>query len=231
MNKKSILLVVSHPDDEVLGAGATIHKLSSLGIEVNCSILSGAVEARSTKYTKEEILENIKTSGNIIGINNHTIGNFDNIKFNNYPHLEIVQFIENSIKKYQPTTILTHHMSDINDDHLITSKACMAASRLYQRQDNKFALHNLLTMEIPSSTDWSYPSSNPYQPNFYCHIDKNNLKKKLDALEAYGDVLRPEPHPRSLAALNSLAIIRGSECGHGLAESFHLLYGILNDCI
>ena len=60
MNKKSILLVVAHPDDEALGAGGTIHKLSSLGIEVNCMILSGTAEARSTNPSEKELLKSIK---------------------------------------------------------------------------------------------------------------------------------------------------------------------------
>jgi N-acetylglucosamine malate deacetylase 1 len=227
MNKKSILMVVAHPDDEILGAGATVHKLSSIGVEVNCLILSGHVDARSTKISKEGILKNIKTSGDLVGINDHTIGFFKNIEFNTYPHLEIVQFIEDALRKYQPTTIITHHQSDINDDHVITSKACLVAARLYQRQDTKSQIHSILAMEIPSSTDWAYQSSNPYQANYYCHIDKDNLEKKIDALRAYEDVLRSEPHPRSIAAISSLAITRGSQCGNNLAESFQSVYNLL----
>lgn len=226
MNHRSILVVVAHPDDEALGAGGTIHKLTSLGVEVNCMILSGSVEARSTKPSKSTILKNIKKSGDLLGINDHTIGDFENIKFNSYPHLEIVQFIEDGINKYKPTTIMTHHLSDINDDHFVTSKGCLVASRLYQRQNGKNRLHSLLTMEIQSSTDWSYPSDNPYQPNYYCHISEDNLTNKIDALNAYEDVLRPEPHPRSVNAIKSLAIVRGSECKNQYAESFQLLYGL-----
>ena len=226
MNKKSILLVVAHPDDEALGAGGTIHKLSSLGIEVNCMILSGTAEARSTNPSEKELLKSIKLSGDILGIKEHIIGNFDNIKFNTYPHLEIVQFIEDGIKKFNPSTIITHHISDINDDHIITSKACLAASRLYQRQNSTKLIHNLLTMEVPSSTDWSFPSSDSFQPNYYCHINEDNLNNKIEALKAYKDILRPDPHPRSINAIKSLATIRGSESNNSFAESFQLLMGL-----
>ena len=67
MNKKSILIVVAHPDDEILGAGATIHKLSSLGIQVNCLILSSKAEARSTKDSAKTLLKKIKSSGDLVG--------------------------------------------------------------------------------------------------------------------------------------------------------------------
>ena len=226
MNKKSILLVVAHPDDEALGAGGTIHKLSSLGVEVNCMILSGTVEARSTSPSEKELLNSIKLSGDILGIKEHIIGSFDNIKFNTYSHLEMVQFIEGGINKFNPSTIITHHISDINDDHIITSKACLAAARLYQRQNSSKLIHNLLTMEVPSSTDWSFPSSDSFQPNYYCHINESNLNNKIEALKAYNDVLRPDPHPRSINAIKSLATIRGSESNNSFAESFQLLMGL-----
>ena len=142
---------------------------------------------------------------------------------------KIVKFIENGIDKYNPTTILTHHMSDINDDHVITSKACLAASRFYQRRNIKNNLKNLLTMEILSSTDWSFQSSDPYQPNTYCSLRKEDLDKKIDALEAYQDILRPDPHPRSINNIKSLASIRGSEYGCKYAESYQSLFALIEE--
>jgi len=229
MKNEIILMVVAHPDDEILGAGATIDKLSKNGAVVNCIILSGNVEARSTKLSTEKILGNIKKSGDLIGINDHLIGSFKNMEMNTYPHLEIVQFIEDGIRKYKPTTIITHNESDINNDHYITNKACLAASRLYQRQLSKNILRRILTMEIPSSTDWALTPSASYKPNYFSQIHSKNLERKIEALKAYEDVLRPEPHPRSINAIKALAVVRGSQCGSELAESFESVYGLLLD--
>ena len=41
------LFVVAHPDDEVLGAGATIHKLVLQGNSVSVAIMSGHAAARA----------------------------------------------------------------------------------------------------------------------------------------------------------------------------------------
>ena len=41
------LFVVAHPDDEVLGAGATIHKLINQGNNVAVAIMSGHAAARA----------------------------------------------------------------------------------------------------------------------------------------------------------------------------------------
>jgi LmbE family N-acetylglucosaminyl deacetylase len=40
------LFVVAHPDDEVLGAGATIRKLTNEGNKVEVCIMSSAAKAR-----------------------------------------------------------------------------------------------------------------------------------------------------------------------------------------
>ena len=50
----SYLVVVSHPDDEVLGAGATIYKLTQLGYEVNICIMCGQAAARNLRPTDDE---------------------------------------------------------------------------------------------------------------------------------------------------------------------------------
>ena len=67
---------------------------------------------------------------------------------NNVDHLEIVQFIEQQILKFKPERIFTHHPNDLND-HVQVSRACLAASRLYQRRSEVPALKALSFMEIP----------------------------------------------------------------------------------
>ena len=51
---RSILVIVAHPDDEVLGCGGAIAKHVSQGDEVNLVIMSDGVKSRS-KYSKEEL--------------------------------------------------------------------------------------------------------------------------------------------------------------------------------
>ncbi len=42
----SVLIIVAHPDDEVLGVGATAAALAAQGIPVHACILSGQADAR-----------------------------------------------------------------------------------------------------------------------------------------------------------------------------------------
>ncbi len=92
----SYIVVVAHPDDEVLGAGATMYKLAQEGHSVNVCILSGDVNARNHRPSTEELNEDVNSSMNILGVDKVITGDFPNIEFNMVPHLKLVQFIEKS---------------------------------------------------------------------------------------------------------------------------------------
>ena len=217
------LIVVAHPDDEVLGAGATIYKLSKSGHKVDVCILSGMAEARAFRPENIELKEDMLSSMDLLGIKNHYIGNFPNIKFNIISHLELVQFIEASIMSSQPDIIITHHPGDTNNDHMHTFLACQAAIRLFQRQPNVYPLKELWYMEILSSTEWCVNTAiNQFRANAFVEIGMDGIEKKIQALCKYRGVMRNYPHPRSIEAITGLSAFRGSQSGCNYAEAFEV---------
>lgn len=215
------LLVVAHPDDEVLGAGATIKKLTEVGHCVDLCIMCTDATARAFRPSDEELNADLDTSAKILGINKKYEATFPNIKMNNVNHLELVQFIETAIAASKPDVIITHHPADTNNDHMHTSLACQAAVRLFQRRNDVKPLKELWYMETLSSTEWSLNTSmNRFIPNTYVEVGKTNVATKIQALETYRGVMRPYPHPRSEESITSLAILRGSESGCNYAEAF-----------
>ena len=153
------------------------------------------------------------------------MGNFPNIKMNTVPHLELVQFIENTIMETGASIIITHHPSDLNDDHRQTSLACQAASRLFQRRKDITPLKDLLFMEVPSSTDWAISQGDIYfKPNTFVEVGLEAVNKKIEALSQYRGVMRSYPHPRSDETIRSLACYRGSQSGSAYAEAFESIF-------
>ena len=194
------LVVVAHPDDEVLGAGATINKLIKEGNKVAVAIMVSQAAAR--KDLSNTLAEDERKALSIIGVEKTYHANFPNIKMNTVPHLELVQFIEKCIEDWNADAIITHHPSDTNNDHVQTSYAVQAASRLFQRRDNLPELKELIYMEVPSSTEWSFDTSaNRFSPNYFVEIGNEGVDLKIKALSAYKGVMRPYPHPRSREAL------------------------------
>src|SRR5574344_921807 len=91
------LIVVAHPDDEVLGAGATIKKLTSEGNNVDICIMCTEAKARVFRPDDIELNDDLYSSSKILGIRNIIKGSFPNIEMNNSTHLSLVQFIENAL--------------------------------------------------------------------------------------------------------------------------------------
>ena len=217
------LVVVAHPDDEVLGAGATINKLIKQGNEVAVAIMSGHAAARAN--ISETLSDDEAKAMAIMGVEKVFHADFPNIKMNTVPHLELVQFIEKCIEDWQAEAIITHHPSDTNIDHQETGKAVNAACRLFQRTDGVPVLKELMYMEVPSSTEWNLNTSeNYFKPNYFIEIGEEGVRVKIEALSAYKGVMRPFPHPRSEKGIEGLAAYRGVQSGRNYAEAFECVF-------
>lgn len=219
------LIVVAHPDDEVLGAGATMFKLSNQGNNVYVCILSANVEARKGRPKLNDLDSDLQSSLDLLGVKKIYKGFFPNIKFNNVNHLELVQFIEKTIVDSEADVVITHHPADTNNDHYHTSIATQAAIRIFQRNPKIKPVKELLFMEIPSSTEWSVNKSlNAFKPNLFIEIGKDSLEKKIYSLSKYRGVMRPFPHPRSSEYIKGLATYRGGQSGTYYAEAFESVF-------
>ena len=217
------LIVVAHPDDEALGCAATINKLVKQGNKV--AIVTMANHAAARANISATLANDQKEAFEIMGVTKSYAADFPNIKMNTVPHLDLVQFVERCIEDFGADGIITHHPSDTNNDHVVTSYAVQAACRLFQRKPNVPELKELLYMEVPSSTEWSFDSSaNRFTPNYFVEIGKEGVELKLKVIAAYKGVMRPYPHPRSNEAIEGLAAYRGAQAGCNYAEAFECVY-------
>ena len=218
-----VLVVIAHPDDEALGSGASIYRLVREGNEVAVATLANHAAARHN--LSSHLSEEQTRAHAILGISKSYAADFPNIKMNTVPHLELVQFVESCIEDFGAEVIVTHHPSDTNIDHSVTSGAVQAAVRLFQRRENIPPLRELWYMEVPSSTEWALDSSvRRFTPNLFFEIGEEGLSKKLEALSCCAGVMRPYPHPRPDEALRGLAAWRGAQAGCRYAEAFECVF-------
>lgn len=218
------LIVVAHPDDEVLGAGASIWKWAHSGDTVDVCIMSTEAKARAFRPGDEELDDDLNASSEFLGITKKYEGTFPNIEMNTVPHLKLVQFIEAAIKDSAPDVVITHHPADTNNDHLQTSMACQEAVRLFQRRPEVKRVREFWYMEVPSCSEWKINSAmQDFVPNCYVEVGKDGVDAKIKALSMYRGVMRPYPHPRSQEYITGLAAVRGSQWGVNYAESFEVV--------
>ncbi len=219
------LLVVAHPDDEVLGCGASMKKWSLNGDTVDICIMSTEAKARAHRPQDKELDDDLNNSAQFLGVNNKFEATFPNIEMNTVPHIRLVQFIESAMIESEPDIIVTHHPSDTNNDHLQTSLACQEAIRLFQRRTDVKPIKEFWFMEIQSSTDWAVNTGlNFFKPNVWVEVGEQGIDDKLKALSMYRGVMRPYPHPRSNEAIKGLAAYRGGQVGFVYAEAFECVF-------
>ena len=218
------LIVVAHPDDEVLGAGASIYKWSHNGDTVDVCIMSAEAKARAFRPDDKALDDDTHAALRYLGVNKEYEGKFPNIEMNTVPHLQLVQHIEAAIRESEPDIVITHHPADTNNDHLQTSMACQEAIRLAQRQPAVKPLKEFWYMEVPSCTEWAINSAMKlFTPNCYVEVGKEGVDAKVKALGMYRGVMRPYPHPRSAEYIAGLAAVRGSQWGVNYAEAFEVV--------
>ncbi|MFQ7087521.1 MAG: PIG-L deacetylase family protein, partial [Bacteroides sp.] len=109
------LLVVAHPDDEVLGAGASMWRWSHNGNTVDVAIMCTEAKARAFRPEDKELDDDLNASAGFLGIHKKYEATFPNIEMNTVPHLKLVQFIEKAIRESEPDIIITHHPADTNN--------------------------------------------------------------------------------------------------------------------
>lgn len=219
------LFVVAHPDDEILGAGAFIYDATQRGDEVAALVLN---TCDTTRYedNRAQIVDDLMKSHQIIGIVKAYLGRYTDSNFHREDHRDMVQFIEGAIREFQPDFIFTQHPGDVNTDHYWTAATCMEAFRLWQRgRESAKPVSGLYLMEVQSSTDWAVnPSEKRFEPNTFVAVSREAVGKKIEALGAYENVIRPHPHPRSRSALEALPLLRGTQCGEDYAEAFECVF-------
>ena len=220
---QSILILAAHPDDEVLGCGGAIAKFTDAGLVVNVAFFADGVFSRAGQLEGRQHELTARRSAaqkacEILEVKSVSFGDFPDNRMDTIPVLEITQAVEILVGKHQPDTVFTHHSGDVNIDHRRLHEAVVTACRPQQGHPVK----TILCFEIPSSTEWQLPGSLlPFMPNWFVDISAT-LGRKLAALEAYAEELRPWPHPRSRRAVESLAHWRGATVGVDAAEAFIL---------
>jgi LmbE family N-acetylglucosaminyl deacetylase len=222
---KTMLTIVAHPDDEILGVGGTLAKYINDGDEVYCLILGEGMTSRNKKRedTEQEKLEELHNdtlkAAEIIGFKDVFFSNFPDNRFDSVDLLDIIKEIEKYIVKINPDIIYTHHHGDLNIDHQKTFEAVLTACRPV----GEYNIKEIYAFETPSSTEWNFSyGDNSFNPNVFVDITEI-IDKKLKAMGCYQSEIRDYPHPRSIEALKTISKKWGTVVGKEYVEAFELV--------
>lgn len=218
MKNQKILVIAAHPDDEILGCGATLSKYKRLGAEVMVCILSDgeSSRARPNLVDRRKSLEQVC---HFLQIDHLRVFNFPDSQFDTVPLINIIKKLEEIKTDFNPHFIFTHGNYDLNIDHQITYQASLTAFRPLPNAH----LTHLLTYEVLSTTDAGQSIARKvFIPNYFEEVDDIDVQNKLKAMSFYQSELHKAPHPRSLRSIEAQLILRGSSIGVMNAEAFYL---------
>lgn len=220
-----ILVVAAHPDDEILGAGATIARKVAEGNKAYALILG---EGQTSRWKRRDQApeqavsalhnDSVKAAG-IIGYSDIYFENLPDNRFDRIDLLDVVKLVEAYIDKVKPDMIYTHYGKDLNIDHRRTSEAVLTATRPV----GNYSVKEIYEFETVSSTEWNFGCRDKaFSPNVFVEID-NFFRIKCEAMKCYRSELCEFPHPRSLKMLEFNAGKWGATVGKNYAEAFELV--------
>jgi LmbE family N-acetylglucosaminyl deacetylase len=220
----NVLVVAAHPDDEILGGGATFARLAREGHSVHLAVLGEGLTSRGDAPSADlEALHSAQTAAAFaIGAGGHSQHGLPDNRFDSVALLDVVQIVEKLVEHHSPEVVYTHHAGDLNIDHRVTAQAVLTATRPMEG----CGVRELLSFEVPSSTEWTLGQIEPvFTPNVFVDVSAT-LEAKFEALECYASEMRPYPHPRSREAIEAIAKRWGSVAGCHAAEAFQLIRSV-----
>ena len=228
LRNKKIMVVVAHPDDELLGLGATMHKLiKQFNVKSHVVILGEGITSRSdtrdtTKWGEELLIhkKNIENAQKAIGYHSVSTYDFPDNRFDTVALLDIVKVIEKEKMEFLPDVIFTHHGGDLNIDHQRSFEAVITACRPMAHETVK----SIITFETASGTEWR-ASTDPhhFSPNLFVSVSAKDLEAKIRGMECYEFESRKFPHPRSPEALRIQSQRWGVAVGTDNVEAFSIV--------
>ncbi len=224
----NVLVIAAHPDDEVLGCGGTIARLTQEGHVVHVAILGEGITSRHLERDQADRAEvealhaHSRQVSELLGCAELQLFNLPDNRFETLPLLELVKIIEEMVARLQPQVIYTHHGGDLNIDHVTVHRAVLTATRPV----NGHPVKEVYAFEVPSSTEWAFAQFQPvFRPNCFVAIDAT-IETKLQAMSLYKSEMRSCPHPRSLESLRAAAKRWGAVAGFEHVEAFELIRSI-----
>jgi LmbE family N-acetylglucosaminyl deacetylase len=219
-----ILVLVAHPDDEVIMCGATIDKLVKKGHSVSVAFYTHNDQAyfsseSQSKRRKRTVLE-AKRSSEILGFR------FNFLKFQDMEVEKnkgiLIQKTIKEIRRVEPDIIITHHFGDKHIDHRTLGEVVPEAN--FQSGCNlcggkkkwvaKAVLQGEVNLEMTTLFDFLIVSS----------VSAENIKNKLKAFRCYESVKNEHNTDQSWLhkKLEYSAQLRGRAVSESYGEAFSL---------
>jgi LmbE family N-acetylglucosaminyl deacetylase len=214
-----VLVIAPHPDDEILGCGGTIARLSQSGAAVVVAIVTRGMAPQFSDEFVANIRVEAKTSHAMVGVTETVYLDLPAAALETVPATKLNGTLAKLVQDVRPDTLFVPFVGDIHTDHQLTFLAAMVAAR----PRDKYAPKRIYAYETLSETNWYAPGVTPaFVPNVFIDITEP-LELKIDAFRCFESQVKIFPDERSIEAIRALATVRGASMYLKAAEAFMLI--------
>jgi LmbE family N-acetylglucosaminyl deacetylase len=218
-----VLVIAVHPDDETLGCGGTLLRLSAEGAELHWLIVSGM--SAEGGYSRNEIEKrDVEIQRVAAGFGFTTVTKLEHParRIDEVPLSQLVAQISKTFDQIKPNQVFLPYHHDPHSDHRHTFAAAYSCTKNFRYPFIK----RVLMMEVLSETDFAQSADGGFTPNVFVNIT-DYFDTKIQLMSIYESEISQHPFPRSKTTLTALATLRGAAAGCMYAESFMLLKDII----
>ena len=214
-----ILVVAPHPDDETLGVGGTIAKYTAQGDDVFVLTVSGHLPPLYSRDDYEKTVNEARNAFDVLGVSKSDFLEIPATMIGELPLHEVNGMISKIVNEFKPQIVFCPY-PDRHIDHRLVFDSVMVATRPVGTGKD---IEIVAAFETLSETHWNAPHIEPnFTLNWVVDISEY-FEIKLDALKCYESQISNFPGARSIQAVESLAKFRGTQCGFGYGEGFHIV--------
>lgn len=219
-NKRRILVVAPHPDDETLGCGATLRRHVLEGDEVHWLIVTGISVAQGFSHQRvQSRAAEIDMVAGAYGFSSTTKLDFPTATLDAIPKGDLVRAVSAVFNRIEPNTVYVPYRNDAHTDHAAVFDAVAACTKSFRYPFVK----SVLAYETLSETEFGLRPEDPgFRPNLFVDVTRT-AEDKIRIMGMFEGEMAAFPFPRSVECLRAQLTLRGSQAGVQAAESFQIL--------
>lgn len=219
-----ILVIAPHPDDEVLGVGGTMCRLVAEGHQVTAAVMTRGWEPLFPESQVEQVRAEARAANRRLGVQSVEFVDLPVTRLHAMPEHELNAALDALVAAERPEWVFLPHPGDRHEDHRQLFDAALVALRPVGGRDH---VRRIWCYETVSETHWAAAQLEPnFEPHTWVDISAQ-LETKLEAMKLYASQVQAAPGPRSLEAVEALAVWRGSVVSMKAAECFVVVRELL----
>jgi len=203
---RKVLVVIAHPDDETLGCGGTVRKITEAGAEVTVILALRRNDPRG-RENWDRLIAALHEASGLLGAQAVVL---DPLLWEPQAEPE-VHLLHDALLPWVEAAdvVFTHWPGDVNQAHRGVARAIEIATRPFRRR------RDVYLFEIPTSTDQAFFQT--YSPNTWFALTESQCKVAARAMGLYQGEHDPG---RTAGDLLRRQEMRGAQIGVAYAEAF-----------